>query len=454
MGQVIAAREWNSFTPWRRAVHDHAMRHSPIDPRLFIENRRRLMRLLPPGSLAVVNANDIPPTNADGTLRLIPNSDLFYLSGVEQEESILVMFPDASDERQREILFLRETSEQIAIWEGHKLTKESAREVSGVRNVQWLAEFPRTFHRLMCEAEHVWLNTNEHQRAEIVVESRDARFVRWVRERYPLHHYHRLARLMHRLRAVKQPLELDLMREACAITRAGFERVCRFVRPGVFEHEVEAEFAHEFIRRRGQFAYNPIIASGANSCVLHYNDNDRECRDGDVLLLDVAAAYGNYNADLTRTLPVNGRFTDRQRKVYEAVLRVLRASISALRPGIRWKEWQRSAEIMMARECVELGLLKPEQLEEDPEDPMKRPVKKYFMHGLGHPIGLDVHDVGYTTEPLTAGWVMTVEPGLYIREEGIGIRLENDVLITSQGPVDLMADIPIEPDDIEALMRG
>lgn len=429
------------------------MRHAPIDPSLFVENRRRLMRLLPPGSLIVVNANDLLPANADGTLPLVPNSDLFHLTGVEQEETILLLFPDADDERQREILFLRETSDLIAIWEGRKLTREVAREVTGIRNVQWISEFPRLFHRLMCEADHVWLNSNEHKRAEIVVETREARFVRWVQERYPLHQYHRLARLMHRLRVVKLPAEIDLLRQACDITAAGFERVCRFVQPGVSEHEVEAEFIHEFTRRRGAFAYPPIIASGPNACVLHYHDNDQPCRDGELLLLDVAASYANYNSDLTRTIPVNGRFTKRQRQIYEAVLRVLRASIAGLRPGVKWKHWQEAAEEMMARECVNLGLLKTADLDARPEDPMKKPVKTFFMHGLGHPLGLDVHDVGFTTEPFAAGWVMTVEPGLYLREEGIGVRLENDVLITDQGPVDLMADIPLDPDAIEAAMR-
>ncbi|MBL9134823.1 MAG: aminopeptidase P N-terminal domain-containing protein [Verrucomicrobiales bacterium] len=430
------------------------MRHAPIDPQLFVRNRRRLMRLLPPGSLAVVNANDILPANADGTLRIVPNSDLFYLTGVEQEESILLLFPDADDERQREILFLRETSDLIATWEGKKLTRESAREVTGIRNVQWVSEFPKIFHRLMCEAEHVWLNSNEHKRAEIVVETREARFVRKVREQYPLHHYHRLARLMHRLRAVKDPVETTLIRQACAITKAGFDRVCRFVKPGVTEYEVEAEFSHEFLRRRGTFAYHPIIASGANACVLHYVDNDQSCQDGDLLLLDVAASYANYNSDLTRTIPVNGRFTKRQRAVYEAVLRVFRSSVAGLRPGVKIKHWQEAAEEAMAKECVDLGLLSMRDLQEKPEDPMKRPVKRYFMHGLGHPIGLDVHDVGLTTEPIAAGWVMTVEPGLYLNAEGLGVRLENDILVTENGPVDLMSDIAIDPGDIEALMAA
>ncbi len=428
------------------------MRHAPIDPQEFVAHRRSLMRLLPPGSLVVVNANDAAPTNADGLARLVPNSDLFYLTGVEQEETVLLMLPDADDERQREILFLRETSDLIATWEGRKLTRERAAEATGIRNVQWLSELPKHLHRLMCEADHVWLNTNEHKRAEIVVQTREARFVHWLRERYPLHHYHRLARLMHRLRVVKTATEVELVRRACEITKAGFDRVCRFVRPGVQEHEVEAEFAHEFIRQRGAFAYAPIIASGANACILHYNENDQPCRDGDLLLLDVAASYGNYNSDLTRTIPVNGRFTKRQRQIYDAVLRTLQASIAGLKPGVKWKHWQEAAEEMLARECVNLGLLKVSDLDQRPEDPARRPVKQFFMHGLGHPIGLDVHDVGLTTEPFAAGWIMTVEPGLYLKSEGIGVRLENDVLLTDRGPVDLMADIALEAGDVESLM--
>lgn len=428
------------------------MRHAPLDARLFAAHRGRLAALLPAGSMAAVNANDILPTNADGTLRLVPNSDLFYLTGVEQEESLLLLFPDAADPRMREILFLRETNETIAIWEGHKLTREEARAVSGIDRVEWRSALPGILHRLMCEARQVYLNSNEHKRAEIVVETREARFVRSLRDRYPLHDYRRLAPLLHNLRVVKSPGEVDLIRQACAITREGFRRVCRFVKPGVHEHEVEAEFAHEFIRRRGSFAYQPIIASGANACVLHYIENDQPCRDGDLLLLDVAASYANYNSDLTRTIPVNGRFTRRQRQVYNAVLRVLRAQVAGLTPGRKWQDWQDESEELVARECVDLGLLKPRDLKVRVDDPMKKPVKKHYMHGCGHPIGLDVHDVGFLTEPFAPGWVMTVEPALYLREEGFAVRLENDVLITADGVVDLMADIPIEVEDIEALM--
>lgn len=428
------------------------MRYRAIDPKLFVENRARLAKHLQANSLAVVNANDILPTNADGTLPLRQNTDLFYLSGIDQEESVLLIYPQAHEENMREILFLRETNDLLATWEGHKLTKEEARAVSGIKRVEWLSEFRPIFHRLMCECDHVYLNTNEHKRAVIEVETREARFVRDTRARYPLHDYQRLARLMHRLRAVKSELEVNLIREACSITREGFLRVCRFVKPGVTETEVEAEFAHEFIRRGGGFAYSPIIASGKNACVLHYIQNDQECRKGDLLLLDVAASYANYNADLTRTIPVSGKFTRRQRQVYNAVLRVLRGAAAAATPGKLVKQWQKDAEALMEKELLELGLLKPSDVRS--QDPERPALKKYFMHGIGHPLGLDVHDLTLTTEPIQAGWVLTVEPGIYIREEGLAVRLENDVVVRPGGNEDLMADIPIEADDIERCMRG
>jgi Xaa-Pro aminopeptidase len=418
---------------------------------MFCHHRANLAGLMLPNSMAVVNANDILPTNADGSLVMRPNSDLFYLAGVEQEESVLLLYPDAHEESMREILFLRETNDLIAIWEGHKLTKEEARKVSGIKRVEWLSEFRPLFHRLMCECEHVYLNANEHKRAHIEVPTREARFVEDTRARYPLHDYQRLARLMHRLRAVKSEEEVALLKQACAITRAGFLRVCRFVKPGVNETEVEAEFAHEFIRRGGGFAYPPIIASGKNACVLHYLVNDQACRKSELLLLDVAASYANYNADLTRTIPVSGRFTRRQRQVYNAVLRILRAVSEAATPGKLPKQWQKEAEAFVEKELVDLGLLKMAEIRK--QDPDKPALKKYFMHGVGHPLGLDVHDVADTTQPIQEGWVLTVEPGIYIPDEGIAVRLENDILVQADGNVDLMADIPIEAGEIEKLMR-
>ena len=427
------------------------MRHQQIDPALFTANRGRLRELLLPNSLAVLNANDIPPTNADGTMAPAPNADLFYLSGVEQEQSILLLYPDADDEKHREILFLREPTPKLEVWEGHKLTKDEAAKLSGVRRVEWLSEFPALFHRLMCECEHAYLNTNEHKRAVVEVETRDARFVAETIRKYPLHNYQRLAPLMHRLRVVKSEAELKLTHRACDLTNSAFRRVLRTVAPGINECEVEAEFAHEFIRNCAKFAYQPIIATGANACALHYINNSTVCRKGDLLLLDVGASYANYNADMTRTIPVSGRFTPRQRRVYDAVLRVLRKATEGLVCGKKPKDWQKEGESLMEKELVDLGLLTTRDIKrQDPDDPA---LKKYFMHGLGHPLGLDVHDVGITTESMQPGWVMTCEPGIYIPEEGFAIRLENDILLTEDGPVDLMADIPIEPEQIEELMQ-
>jgi Xaa-Pro aminopeptidase len=428
------------------------MRHAAIDPELFITNRKNLKRQLLPNSVAVVNSNDVLPANADGTLPLRQNSDLFYLTGIEQEESVLLLYPDAQDEKFREILFVRDANPLLETWEGHKLTKEEARKISGVLRVEWLSEFRSVYHRLMCECEHVYLNTNEHSRASIVVETRDARFVREAQRRYPLHDYQRLARLMRKLRAVKSDAEIALLRKACEITDAGFRRACRFVKPGVLENEVEAEYAHEFIRRGARFAYEPIVASGKNSCVLHYVQNDQVCRTGDLVLLDVAASYANYNADLTRTIPVSGRFTRRQRQVYNAVLRVLRGASAAAVPGKLTRTWQKEAERMIEKELVDLGLLKTSQIKK--QDPDQPALRKYFMHGIGHTLGLDVHDVTLGTDPIPEGAVLTVEPGIYIREEGFGIRLENNIVVRKGGNVDLMGKVPIEADEVEKLMKG
>jgi Xaa-Pro aminopeptidase len=427
------------------------MRHLPIDSKLFIENRARLAQMLPPRSLIVLNANDVLPTNADGSLSLVPNSDLFYLSGVEQEESILVLSPDAPDEKLREVLFVRETSDLLKIWEGAKLTKSQATGVSGIQTVKWLSEFPVVFRGMMCDAEQVYLNTNEHKRAADEVETRDERFIRDCRRQYPLHDYRRLAPLMHRLRVTKSEIELTLLKEAIRITDAGFRRVVKNVQPGVTEFALEAEFAHEFIRNRAKFAYTPIIASGANACVLHYITNDQTCQAGELLLMDVAANYANYNADLTRTVPVDGKFTPRQRAVYNAVLNVMRGSIAGATVGKRHRDWQREAQMMMNEELVKLGLITSDDVKKAPTD--EPACRKYYMHGLGHVLGLDVHDVGLMHEPFAPGWVLTVEPGIYIPAEGIGVRLENNIVVTERGPIDLMADIPVEADEIEALMR-
>ena len=425
------------------------MKSVPLPSALFTLNRERLKLL--PRSLAVLNANDIMPTNADGSMGHLQNADLFYLTGVHQEETILLLAPEAFDPNHREILFIRQPNEHLAIWEGHKLTKEQAAKISGIKNVKWLAEFTTIFRQLVCEMENVYLNSNEHQRADGVVETRDNRFIRDCRKRFPLHRYQRLAPLMHELRSVKSSYEIDAIKAACDLTGKGFKRVCRFLKPGVNEAEVEAEFAHEFIRHKGAFAYNPIIASGANNNILHYNQNDQVCKKGDLLLLDVAAGLGNYMSDLTRTIPVSGKFTKRQKQVYNAVLRIFRAQVAALTPGKTTKDLRTECEERTAKECVDLGLLKMSDLKKQkPDEPA---VKKFFMHGVSHPIGLDVHDVTYNHFKIEPGWVLTVEPAIYIKEEGFGVRIENTVVVTKDGPSDLMAGIPIEAEEIEGLMN-
>jgi Xaa-Pro aminopeptidase len=428
------------------------MRYQAADAQLYVKNRKKLLGKLPPKSIAVFNSNDIMPTNADGTMRFHQNNDLFYLSGIDQEESILVLCPDFPKEEWRELLFLRKTDEHIAIWEGHKYTKEEATTASGIEQVHWLEDFESVFAQLMSLSEYVYLNTNEHLRAAVQVESRDARFIQYCQKRFPLHSYRRVAPIMHELRAIKEPEEIKQMQVACDITEKGFRRILSFVKPGVKEYEIEAEYLHEFVRlgSRG-FAYDPIIASGANGCVLHYVANDQECDAGDLLLFDVGAEYGNYNADMSRTIPVSGRFTKRQRSIYDAVLRVQRAAFDLLRPGITIQDYHLDIGKIMESELLSLGLLDKQDIAN--QDPKSPAYKKYFMHGTSHHLGLDVHDVGTMYDPVQPGMVFTVEPGIYVREEGIGIRLENNILIQENGFTDLMANIPIEAEEIEELMN-
>lgn len=426
------------------------MRHAPIDPGLFADNRRQLTALLPRLALAIVHAADVLPTTGDGTLRLHPSGDLFWLSGIEQEESVLVLAPDAIEPAHRAMLFLRQPNEHLATWEGEKLTKEKAQAISGIDTVRWLADLPGVLHGLLCECEPVFLNANEHERASLDVPQRDLRMARRLIADYPLHDYRRLAPLLRRLRAVKSPAEVDLLRQAIDITDAGLRRVLATLEPGVTEYELEAELAGEFIRRRATFGYEPIIASGRHACCLHYTDNDDICREDDLVLIDVGACYANYNADLTRTYPVGGRFTTRQRAIYAAVLRVLKSSIARATVGTTPRDWKRAAQVEMNDELLRLGLLSKDDIAKDSE---REPAcKHYFMHGLGHSLGLGVHDLAPINGPFEPGWVITVEPGLYIPDEGIGIRLENDILITERGPIDLCSHVPIEPDEIEGLV--
>jgi Xaa-Pro aminopeptidase len=429
------------------------MKYAPINSELFVLNRANYVKQLKTCSIAVFNSNDVMPTNADGTMAFRQNNDLFYLSGIDQEESILLLFPDSKDERLKEILFVRETSDLILTWEGYKLTKEQAREVSGIKTIYWTHEFKSVFNSLVHEAENIYLNTNEHLRAVIEVESRDFRFLKWCKEHYPMHHYYRSAPIMHNLRAIKSAYEVEQIQKACDITEKAFRRLLKFIKPGVMEYEIEAELYHEFLRNRSRGpAYGSIIASGANACILHYVDNDQECKDGDVILMDFGAEYANYASDLTRCVPVNGKFTPRQRDVYNAVLNVMKLASNMLIVGNTLDQYHKFVGTVMENELIKLGLLNETDLKnQDPEKPL---YKKYFMHGTSHFLGLDVHDIGNKFRPFEEGMVFTCEPGIYIREEGLGIRLENDFLVTKNGPKDLMANIPLEADDIERLMAG
>lgn len=429
------------------------MKYTPLPASLYIKNRAKLAAKMAKNSVAIFNSNDIMPTNADGTMKFRQNNDLFYLCGIDQEESILLLAPDCPNPAMREVLFLRETNEHIAIWEGHKYTKEEAEATSGIKNIQWLDKFDLIFNTVMALSDRVYLNTNEHLRAGVVVETRDARFIKTCKEQFPLHEYERAAPLMHELRGVKEQEEIDQLQIACDITEKGFRRILNFVKPGVTEYEIEAEYLHEFVRNRSKgFAYEPIIASGISACVLHYLENNKACNDGELLLMDVGAEYGNYNADMTRTIPVSGKFSDRQKAVYNAVLRVHKEASSMLRPGVTIQDYHKEVGLIMQSELIGLGLI--DQTDIQNQDPNWPAYKKYFMHGTSHHLGLDVHDVGTMYGPIQPGMVFTVEPGIYIPEEGFGVRLENNIVVLENGYFDLMRNIPIEADEIEDLMNS
>ena len=428
------------------------MRTELPSAQLFTSHRENLAALLPPGALAIIQSSDIYPANADATLPFRQNNDLFYLTGVAQEESILLLFPTAHDPNDREILFVRETSETIAIWEGAKLSKQQAKARTGIPRIEWISAFDATLSRLAFQAETLFLTTNEHPRSSTAIQTRNDRFIRECKTLFPLHNYARLAPLIYQLRTIKSPEEITFTEKACRITGAGFRRILGCVKHGIGEWEIEAEFIHEFTRAGSRgFAYTPIIAGGKNACVLHYITNDHTLRDGDLLLLDVGAEYAGWNADMTRTIPVSGKFSPRQRQVYEAVLRILRHAETILRPGIHLVDYQKAILAEMEKELIALGLFTAEDAAAQP--PSKPLVKKYFMHGTSHHLGLDVHDVAPANQPVAPGMLFTIEPGIYIPDEEIGIRLENDYLIGETENTNLMADIPIDPDDIEALMK-
>lgn len=428
------------------------MRYNPIDKSLFQKNRLKLAKQLKPNSVAIFNSNDIMPTNADGSFPFRQNNDLFYLSGIDQEETILLIFPDAPLEKYKEVLFIKKTSELIAIWEGHKHSLKEATHFSGISSIYWLDDFELVLHQIIESATTVYLNSNEHARATSEVQTRDNRFRTWIKRYYPTKTFERVAPIMHRLRYIKESEEIEQIKIACQLTESAFRRVLKFTKPGLIEYEIEAEITHDFLKNgsRGH-AYQPIIASGANSCVLHYIDNSKLCNDGELILFDFGAEYGNYNADLSRTIPANGRFTQRQKDVYNAVLRTQKYAINELKAGNDFKTYNEGIKDQIEKELVELKLITIQELKnQDSANPLYR---KYFMHGTSHSLGLDVHDVDDRSMPFEAGMVFTCEPGLYIREESIGIRLENDLVITPTGNDDLMESIPIEVDEIEELMN-
>ena len=429
------------------------MKYSSIDNNLFLSNRANFSKQLKTNSIAIFQANDEFPRSGDQTHIFKQNADLFHLSGIDQEQTILVLFPDCPNPLYEEVLFLRQTSEQIAVWEGHKYTIEEARKASGIKSIFWLDEFWNILPTIIHYANTIYLNTNENDRYAHQVTYRDLRFISDMKQRYPLHQYERSALIMRDLRPVKSKIEIDLTQKACNITKDALVRVLKFVKPGVNEYEIEAEIIHEFIRQGATgHAYNPIIASGPNANILHYTANNQICKNGDVILFDFGAEYGNYNADLSRSVPVSGKFTPRQKDVYNAVLRVMNEAKKMIIAGTIWNEYHEEVGKIMESELIGLGLLdKHDVAKQDPAMPL---YKKYFMHGTSHHLGLDVHDFASRYKPFEAGNILTCEPGIYIQREGLGMRLENNILITSDGNIDLMADTPIELDEIEEIMNS
>ena len=430
------------------------MKYDLIDKQLFIKNRKNFTAQMKPNSLAVFNSNDIYPISADSTLPFAQHRDIFYLSGVDQEESILVLFPDCPKENHREILFLKETNEHIAVWEGEKLTKEKAFETSGITTVYWLQDMEKVMFELMTQCDTIYINTNEHYRANVETETREDRFTKWLKDKYPAHSVAKSNPILQRLRSVKDQIELDLIQQACNITEKGFRRVLKFTKPGVWEYNLEAEFMHEFLNNRSKgFSYTPIIGSGNNANVLHYIENNQQCKAGDLILIDAGAEYANYSSDMTRTIPVSGKFSDRQKAVYNAVNRVKNKATKMLVPGTLWEQYHIEVGKLMTSELLGLGLLDKADVQNENKD--WPAYKKYFMHGTSHHMGLDTHDYGILTEPMQANMVFTVEPGIYIPDEGFGIRLEDDVVIQEKGePFNLMRNIPIEVEEIEDIMNS
>lgn len=429
------------------------MKYKQISNLLFIQNRQNFIKKLKTNAIAIFNSNDEFPRSGDQNFLFKQNADLFYLSGIDQEQSVLLLYPDCPNPLYREVLFLRQTNDFIKVWEGHKYTKEEARQTSGIKTVYWLEDFHNIFHSVINYADYIYLNLNENDRYAHTVSYKDIRFISELREKYPLHAYERSAPIMRNLRAIKSEIEVELTQKACDITKDAFNRILKFVKPGIGEYEIEAEIIHEFIKQRATgHAYTPIIASGKNANILHYNDNNQICNDGDLMLMDFGAEYANYNADLTRTIPVNGKFSPRQKEVYNAVLYVLNEAKKLMVKGAIWNTYHEQVGEIMTEELIKLKLISKDDVKN--QNPSYPAYKKYFMHGTSHHLGIDVHDFAGRYAPFAEGNILTCEPGIYIPEEGFGVRLENDILITKDGNIDLMQNIPIIADEIEELMNA
>src|SRR6056297_417700 len=426
------------------------MKYMPLDSTLFVKNRKKLIKLLQPNSIALIHSNDEMPRNGDQYFPFRQNSDLFYLTGIDQEKTILTLCPNHPDKSLREILFIIESNEKIATWEGHKYTIEEAQKASGIETVKFISSFDSVFRELTLKADNIYINLLENPKFKPEVKSADERFISVLENEFPAHDLLRLAPLLKKLRLVKEPEEIKLMQQACDITGKAFNRMLQFVKPGVTEYQVEAELTHEFLWNRASgHAYPPIVASGKNACVLHYNQNNSECKDGDLLLMDFGAEYNNYAADCSRTIPVNGKYTARQKECYEAVLRVMKKAIGWLTPGTTINRVNERVENLLQEEHIKLGLYTKQDVQnQDPDNPL---VKKYYPHGTCHFIGLDVHDVGDRNVTLEEGMVLTCEPGIYIPEENIGIRIEDNIIVAHK-PVNLMEQIPKETEEIEKIM--
>ncbi|GGG55281.1 aminopeptidase P family protein [Bizionia arctica] len=430
------------------------MRYNQISNKLFIKNRIHFSKKMSFNSLAILTSNDVKHNNADDVMGFTQNNDLFYLCGIDQEETILVMYPNAYKRENREILFIKETNEQVKIWDGDKLSKEQAADISGISRVEWVHDFEKVLQLMAFDADGIYLGHNEHiKRVTFNQQTQQDRMIIWCKEKYPLHDYYRVAKITRDLRLIKSDEEIAMMQKAADISVESFKRVLKACKPDMKEFELEAELSYNLIKSGAtRHAFKPIIASGKNACALHYNTNDDVCENGEMILLDFGVCYANYNSDTTRCFPVNGTFSKRQKEVYSSVLYCLKEGSKLLKPGILPSDYEAQMAKLVEAELIKLGLLDAiDVANQNSEKPL---YKKYFMHGTAHHIGLDIHDVGLYSKPLEAGMVLTCEPGIYIPEEGIGCRLENDYLITKDGNFNLTEAMPIEIEEIEALMKS